>query len=107
MEKFEKGKVFAANNVIDYAEGGVVSKEFVHNAAGSVTVFSFDKGQGLSEHSAPFDALIQVIDGKMELTVEDTKHVISAGELFIIPSGARHSVNAPERFKMIITMIRG
>lgn len=50
MEKFEKGKVFAANNVIDYAEGGVVSKEFVHNAAGSVTVFSFDKGQGLSEH---------------------------------------------------------
>ena len=70
MEKFEKGKVFAANNVIDYAEGGVVSKEFVHNAAGSVTVFSFDKGQGLSEHTAPFDALIQVIDGTMQLNVE-------------------------------------
>lgn len=107
MAKLEKGTVFPANEVIDYADGGVVSKELVHNNAGSVTLFSFDAGQGLSEHSAPFDALIQVIDGKMELTVEDTKHVISAGELFIIPSGARHSVNAPERFKMIITMIRG
>lgn len=107
MAKLEKGTVFPAKEVIDYADGGVVSKELVHNNAGSVTLFSFDAGQGLSEHSAPFDALIQVIDGKMELTVEDTKHVICAGELFIIPSGARHSVNAPERFKMIITMIRG
>lgn len=107
MAKLEKGTVFPAKEVIDYADGGVVSKELVHNNAGSVTLFSFDAGQGLSEHSAPFDALIQVIDGKMELTVEDTKHVIGAGELFIIPSGARHSVNAPERFKMIITMIRG
>lgn len=107
MTKLEKGTVFPAKEVIDYADGGVVSKELVHNNAGSVTLFSFDAGQGLSEHSAPFDALIQVIDGKMELTVEDTKHVINAGELFIIPSGARHSVNAPERFKMIITMIRG
>lgn len=107
MEKFEKGKVFAANNVIDYAEGGVVSKEFVHNAAGSVTVFSFDKGQGLSEHTAPFDALIQVIDGIMQLNVEGTDHQIHTGESFVIPAGARHSVQANERFKMLITMIRG
>ena len=102
-----KGIVFTSNNVIDYAEGGVVSKELVHSNAGSVTLFSFDAGQGLSEHTAPFDAFIQVVDGKMELTVENIKHVISAGESFIIPSGAPHSVNAPERFKMIITMIRG
>ena len=100
MSKVEKGVVFTSNNVIDYAEGGVVSKELVHNNAGSVTLFSFDAGQGLSEHTAPFD-------GKMELTVEKVKHVIKAGETFIIPSGAPHSVNAPERFKMIITMIRG
>ena len=69
MAKLEKGTVFPAKEVIDYADGGVVSKELVHNNAGSVTLFSFDAGQGLSEHSAPFDALIQVIDGKMELTV--------------------------------------
>ena len=103
MAKVEKGIVFTSNNVIDYAEGGVVSKELVH----SNTLFSFDAGQGLSEHTAPFDAFIQVVDGKMELTVENVKHVISAGESFIIPSGAPHAVNAPERFKMIITMIRG
>jgi cupin region protein len=107
MAKLEKGIIFSANKVIDYADGGVISKELVHSNAGSVTLFSFDAGQGLSEHSAPFDALIQVIEGKMELTVEGTKHVISAGESFIIPIGAHHSVNAAERFKMIITMIRG
>ena len=88
MAKLEKGMVFNAKNVIDYAEGGVVSKELVHSNAGSVT-------------------LIQVIDGSMELTVEDVKHVINTGESFVIPSGARHSVNAADRFKMIITMIRG
>ena len=107
MAKLEKGIIFSANKVIDYADGGVISKELVHSNAGSVTLFSFDAGQGLSEHSTPFDALIQVIEGKMELTVEGTKHVISAGESFIIPIGAHHSVNAAERFKMIITMIRG
>ena len=107
MAKLEKGTIFSTNKVIDYADGGVISKELVHSNAGSVTLFSFDAGQGLSEHSAPFDALIQVIEGKMELTVEGTKHVISAGESFIIPIGAHHSVNAAERFKMIITMIRG
>ena len=107
MAKLEKGIIFSANKVIDYADGGVISKELIHSNAGSVTLFSFDAGQGLSEHSAPFDALIQVIEGKMELTVEGTKHVISAGESFIIPNGAHHSVNAAERFKMIITMIRG
>nr|WP_314868729.1 cupin domain-containing protein [uncultured Prevotella sp.] len=107
MAKLEKGTIFSANKVIAYADGGVISKELVHSNAGSVTLFSFDAGQGLSEHSAPFDALIQVIEGKMELTVEGTKHVMSAGESFIIPSNAHHSVNAAERFKMIITMIRG
>ncbi len=107
MAKLEKDTIFSANKVIDYADGGVISKELIHSNAGSVTLFSFDAGQGLSEHSAPFDALIQVIEGKMELTVEGIKHVISAGESFIIPIGAHHSVNAAERFKMIITMIRG
>ena len=107
MAKLEKGIIFSANKVIDYADGGIISKELIHSNAGSVTLFSCDAGQGLSEHSAPFDALIQVIEGKMELTVEGTKHVISAGESFIIPSNAHHSVNAAERFKMIITMIRG
>ena len=107
MATIEKGKVFKATEVIEYTDGGVVSKEFIHSNAGSVTVFSFDAGQGLSEHTAPFDALIQVIDGIMQLTVEGRTFDIKAGETFIIPSGAHHSVKAVERFKMMITMIRG
>ncbi|AFJ08209.1 cupin domain-containing protein [Prevotella intermedia] len=105
--KFEKGKVFVASELVDYTEGGVVSKELVHSNAGSVTLFSFDAGQGLSQHTAPFDAFIQVVDGEMVLNVEGTDHRIKAGESFIIPSGALHSVKAEQRFKMIITMIRG
>ncbi|MBM6992915.1 MAG: cupin domain-containing protein [Prevotella sp.] len=107
MAKFEKGTTFQANDIIDYAEGGVVSKELVHSAAGSITLFSFDAGQGLSEHTAPFDAFIEVIDGEMELTVSGVKHVIPAGSSFVIPSGAAHAVNAAQRFKMLISMIRG
>ena len=107
MATIEKGKVFKATEVIEYTDGGVVSKEFIHSNAGSVTVFSFDAGQGLSEHTAPFDALIQVIDGVMQLTVEGQTFNIKAGETFIIPSGAHHYVKAVERFKMMITMIRG
>lgn len=107
MPKFEKGKVFDVNATIEYADGGVVSKELVHNAAGSITLFSFDAGQGLSEHIAPYDALLQVTDGELELTVEDAKHVLTTGQAFVIPSGSRHSLNASRRFKMLLTMIRG
>ena len=105
--KFEKGEIFNANELVDYTDGGVVSKELIHNNAGSVTLFSFDAGQGLSQHTAPFDAFIQVIDGEMVLNVEGTDNHIKAGESFIIPAGALHSVKAEQRFKMIITMVRG
>lgn len=105
--KFEKGKIFKAAQLVDYSDGSVVSKELIHSNAGSVTLFSFDEGQGLSEHLAPFDALIQVVDGEMVLNVEGTDYHIKAGESFVIPSGAHHSVRAEQKFKMIITMIRG
>ena len=105
--KFEKGRVFDVAHMIDYAEGGVVSKELIHNDAGSVTLFSFDTGQQLSEHTAPFDALLQVVEGEMELSVEGKVNVVKAGQAFVIPNGARHSVSAAKPFKMIITMIRG
>jgi cupin region protein len=107
MGKFEKGKIFRVEELIDYADGGIVSKELIHNPSGSVTLFSFDIGQGLSEHTAPYDALLYVFEGEMELVVEDTIHIVKSGESFIIPSGARHAVNAAVRFKMVITMIRG
>lgn len=107
MAQFEKGKTFVPGELIDYAEGGVVSKELVHSGAGSVTLFAFDQGQGLSEHTAPFDALIQVIDGELELTVNDALFIIAAGQSYMIPSGARHALHAARPFKMMLTMIRG
>ena len=106
MATIEKGKAFIANEAIDYAEGGIVSKEFIHTEGGSVTLFSFDKGQQLSEHSAPFDAVLQIIDGRMEITVSGTSHTLETGQTFIIPANAPHAVNAVEPFKMIITMIK-
>lgn len=103
--KFEKGKVFNFNESIAYADGGVVSKELVHTDYGSVTLFSFDAGQSLSPHLAPYDALINIIDGEMELVVNGQKNILKKGESFIIPAGALHAVIAPERLKMALTMI--
>ena len=91
MATFVKGKVFEPKALVDYAEGSVVSRELEHNEAGSITVFSFDKGQELSEHQAPFDALIQVIDGEMTFVLEDETLHLQTGEALVIPAGARHA----------------
>lgn len=107
MATIEKGQVFVANAVIDYAEGGIVSKEFIHTQGGSVTLFSFDEGQNLSEHSAPFDAMVQVIDGEPEIIIDGQPHYPKAGEIIIMPANHPHAVNAKTRFKMMLTMIRG
>lgn len=106
MAQVEKGKVFRPNAVIEYAEGGIVSKEFMHSDGGSVTLFSFDKGQKLSEHSAPFDAMVTVIDGSPEIIIDGQPHYPKAGDMLIMPAGHPHAVNANTRFKMMLTMIR-
>lgn len=107
MALIEKGKAFLPNTMIEYAEGGIVSKEFIHTKGGSVTLFSFDKGQNLSEHSAPFDAMVTVIDGEPEIIIDGQSHYPKAGEMLIMPANHPHAVNAKTRFKMILTMIRG
>ncbi len=106
-QKIEKATVMRANELIDYAQGGIVSKEFIHSQAGSVTLFAFDAGQKLSEHTAPYDALLQVLDGEAEIMIEGELFHVKAGEMLIIPRGALHAVNAAQRFKMMLTMIRG
>jgi len=106
-KKIETKSVFIPASVIDYATDGIVSKEFVHNAAGSITLFAFDAGQQLSDHIAPFDAVIQVLDGTAEVMIEGEIFHPSAGEMLIIPQGALHAVAAREPFKMMLTMIRG
>lgn len=106
-QKIEKGTVLVPNEVIHYAEGGIVSKEFIHGNAGSITFFAFDEGQKLSEHSAPFDATLMVLDGEAEVRIDGVSHQVRAGEMIVMPANIPHAVNANKRFKMMLTMIRG
>ncbi|MEW6202202.1 MAG: cupin domain-containing protein [bacterium] len=91
---------------IEYQENSVVSKEIIGKSAGTVTLFAFDKGQGLSEHTAPFDALVIVIDGTAEITIAGVKYEAKAGEMILMPAGSPHALKAPEPFKMMLVMIK-
>ena len=99
-------KVLDVAALVDYQDGSVVSREIHKKKTGSVTVFAFDAGQGLSEHTAPFDAMVYVLDGEAEITVAGTIHHVSAGECIIMPAGKPHSLKAAKRFKMMLIMIR-
>ena len=90
----------------DYSAGGIVSKQVMQKPAGNVTLFAFDAGQSLSEHSAPFDALVQVIEGEGEISIGGRPFLLKAGHSIIMPAGAPHAVKAPMRFKMLLTMIK-
>lgn len=104
---FPKSAVLDMASLIDYSEGGVVSKQVLKNDAGNITLFSFDKGQGLSEHAAPFDAFVQVLDGEAEIKIGGRPFLVKAGESIIMPATVPHALQAVERFKMLLTMIKG
>ena len=102
-----KGKVIDVEGLIEYQEGSVVSMEVIKKELGTVTLFAFDKGQGLSEHSAPFDAMVQIIDGEAEITLAGEPHTVKKGEMLIMPANVPHAlqaVNGP--YKMILIMIK-
>lgn len=94
------------NQLINFQEGSVVSKEIINKPTGTVTLFAFAKDQGLSEHTAPYDALAIITEGLAEITVSDIKHEIKAGEMLLLPANAPHSLKALQPFKMILTMIK-
>ncbi|MCU0357728.1 MAG: cupin domain-containing protein [Cyclobacteriaceae bacterium] len=91
---------------IDYAAGSVVSKTIVKNPSGNITLFAFDQGEGLSEHSSPHEAFVQVLDGKAEITIGGKKHIVPAGQCILMPSNVPHALKALEQFKMMLVMIR-
>lgn len=91
---------------IEYSPGSVVSKTLKQNPAGTITLFAFDAGQGLSEHSAPFDAVVQVIDGEGLFIIGGEDHNLKDGQLIIMPANVPHAVKAERRFKMLLTMLR-
>jgi quercetin dioxygenase-like cupin family protein len=92
--------------LVAYQDGAVVSREVIRKPTGTLTVFAFDKGQGLSEHTAPFDAFVQVLDGKAVITIAGKEHTVGAGEAIIMPANQPHALQAEERFKMLLVMIR-
>jgi quercetin dioxygenase-like cupin family protein len=108
-EKDANDLVAQALNVaelIDYQEGSVVSRTVIDKAAGTITVFSFDKGQGLSEHTAPFDAFVYILDGKAEISISGKPNTVENGQMIIMPANEPHALSAVEKFKMLLVMIR-
>ena len=101
-----KGRAFLPADLIKYQAGSIVSREIIRQKTGTVTLFAFDKGQGLSEHTAPFDALVYVLEGEVEISISGQPHVVKGGEMIIMPADQPHALKALQRFKMVLTMIR-
>lgn len=94
------------SDLVKYQENAVVSSEILKKDAGTVTVFAFDKGQGLSEHTAPFDALVNIIDGRAEVSISGKLFTVKEGEMIVMPADEPHSLKAMEKFKMLLVMIK-
>jgi quercetin dioxygenase-like cupin family protein len=106
--KTEQGGAIAARlvDLIAYQEQAIVSREIIAKKTGTVTLFAFDEGQGLSEHTAPFDAFVFVPEGRVEIRIEGTAHILGPGEVIVMPANKPHALKALERFKMLLLMIR-
>lgn len=100
------GQTIVLQSMIEYQEGAVVSREILKKDTGTLTLFAFDYGQGLSEHTAPFDAAVYILEGSAEIVITDQPFTVSAGEMIIMPAHKPHALKANERFKMMLIMIR-
>lgn len=103
---FETGKKFMFTGLVEYASSAVVSKTIIKKSTGTVTVFAFDKGEGLSEHTASFDALVQIIDGSAEIKIDGNPVLLHAGQSIVMPANIPHALFAIEKFKMVLIMIK-
>jgi quercetin dioxygenase-like cupin family protein len=106
MGNIETSTIMNFSELVEYSENGIISKRILEKKTGNVTLFSFDKEQKLSEHTAPFDALIQVLEGKAEIIIGGKPYTLNTGESIIMPANIPHAVNAVEKFKMLLTMIK-
>lgn len=100
------GRVHRLADLVEYSPGSIVSRTIVDKGTGTLTVFAFDEGEGLSEHKAPFDALAQVIEGSIQIDVAGERHQVKGGEILIMPANRPHALKAVERSKMLLTMLR-
>jgi quercetin dioxygenase-like cupin family protein len=104
--KLVAAQVAKTAELIDYQSGSIVSREILKGTTGKVTLFAFDQGEGLSEHTSPFDALVQVLEGEVEISISGKSHRVGEGEMILMPASQPHALKALKRFKMILTMIR-
>ena len=102
----DSAKALILSETVSYTDKSVVSKQLIKMPTGNITLFAFDAGEGLSEHSAPFDAFVQILDGKAEIHIGGNLHLVSKGEFIIMPANIPHFLKANERFKMMLVMIR-
>jgi len=101
-----RGKIIGLAEEVQYADGSIVSKTLLDKKTGTLTLFAFDAGQGLSEHTSPYDATVTILDGEAVITIAGERMLLSAGQCIIMPSGIPHDVQAESRFKMLLIMIR-
>lgn len=106
IDELPSDRASVLSKMVDVADGAIVSRVLASTGGGSVTLFAFDAGQGLSEHTAPFDALVQVVDGTLELTIGGVEVVVGSGEIVRMPAHVAHSLHAPISSRMILTMLR-
>lgn len=104
--EFEKGVKFSFNNAILYNDKAIVSKHILKKENGNITLFAFDKGEELSEHTTPFDAVVYIVDGKADIIINGVSNILEVNETIIMPANIPHALKAVEKFKMILTMIR-
>jgi len=102
----ETSKIFTIKDTIEYQDNSVVSIELIKKDTGTVTLFAFDEDEGLSEHSAPFDAMVQVLDGTLELRIDKKEYILNEGDMIVMPANIPHALHAKTKFKMILTMIK-
>ena len=106
MSTVPQSEILNTNRLAEYQTGAVVSRQVIKAESGNVTLFAFDEGQELSEHTAPFDALVHVLDGQAEISISGKPFLLKAGEAIIMPAGQPHAVKAVGKFKMVLTMIK-
>jgi len=99
-------EILNVKDLVAYQQGAIVSKTLVEKETGTVTLFAFDQGQALSEHTAPFDAMVQVLDGRTEIRIAGVPHLVGEGEMLVMPGHQSHALTALTPFKMLLTMIR-
>ncbi len=102
----EPSKIFSPAESVEYAANAVVSKTIIKKSTGTITLFAFDKDEGLSEHTAPFEAVVQILDGVAEIIIGGVPRTLQVGQSIILPAGIPHALKATEKFKMMLTMIR-